>query len=144
MVIYKFNLYCQPESLSLLFKAFGSCEQEFMANSDGQISTQLLANADVAGQDGEWICARDVVGLRKSCPQPPPNDLTELLSTWFAKPKPAHAVAPPPSGKPNLRVVHLSDFHIDPRYTIGTEANCSAFLCCRPGVTKFVIIFSRF
>ena len=24
-----------------------------MANSDGQISTQLLANADVAGQDGE-------------------------------------------------------------------------------------------
>lgn len=24
-----------------------------MANSDGQISTQLLANADVAAQDGE-------------------------------------------------------------------------------------------
>ena len=47
------NLYCLEESLNLVFKAFGSCEQEFMANSDGQISTQLLANADVAGQDGE-------------------------------------------------------------------------------------------
>ncbi|KAF8961980.1 Metallo-dependent phosphatase-like protein [Flammula alnicola] len=102
------------------FNAFGSCQDEFMANSDGQIATQLLANADVAGQDGQWICARDVI---------------EVLSTWFAKPKPANAVAPPPSGKPNMRVVHLSDFHIDPRYTIGAEANCSSFLCCRPGLT---------
>lgn len=54
MVIYNFrNLYYYQGPLNLLFKAFGSCEQEFMANSDGQISTQLLANADVAGQDGE-------------------------------------------------------------------------------------------
>ena len=53
MVIYKFRFLYYQESLNSLFKAFGSCEQEFMANSDGQISTQLLANADVAGQDGE-------------------------------------------------------------------------------------------
>ena len=45
-IIYKNRSTCY-------LKAFGSCEQEFMANSDGQISTQLLANADVAGQDGE-------------------------------------------------------------------------------------------
>ena len=38
---------------SIIIIAYGSCEQEFMANSDGQISTQLLANADVTGQDGQ-------------------------------------------------------------------------------------------
>ncbi|KAF8589774.1 hypothetical protein K439DRAFT_1612572 [Ramaria rubella] len=115
------------------FDAFGSCEGEFSANSDGQIATQLLANADVTGIDGQFICDRDVIGLRKSCPQPAPVDLTELLQTWFAKPKPANAVAPKPSGKKNLKVLHLSDFHIDPRYTIGAEANCTESLCCRPG-----------
>ncbi|KDR69557.1 hypothetical protein GALMADRAFT_104017 [Galerina marginata CBS 339.88] len=119
------------------FNALGGCEVKFMASSDGQIATQLLANADVTGQDGlQWICARNIIGLLKSCPQPPPNDLTNLLSTWFKKPKPHKAVAPPPSGKQNLRVVHLSDFHIDPRYTIGAEAKCENALCCRPGVSS--------
>jgi hypothetical protein len=33
--------------------AFGSCEEEFSANSDGQIATQVLANANVAGLDGQ-------------------------------------------------------------------------------------------
>ncbi|KIJ51843.1 hypothetical protein M422DRAFT_157627 [Sphaerobolus stellatus SS14] len=117
------------------FSAFGSCEAEFSANSDGQIATQLLANADVAGLDGQFMCARDVIPLRKSCPTPAPSDLTAILATWFKKPKPANAVAPKPSGKKPLRVVHISDFHIDPRYAIGTEANCSSFLCCRPGTT---------
>ena len=37
----------------LCFIAYGGCAAEFMANSDGQIATQLLANADVAGQDGQ-------------------------------------------------------------------------------------------
>jgi hypothetical protein len=35
------------------FIAYGGCAAEFMANSDGQMATQLLANADVAGQDGQ-------------------------------------------------------------------------------------------
>ena len=36
-----------------------------MANSDGQISTQLLANADVAGQDGEasFFCYKISIGF---------------------------------------------------------------------------------
>ncbi|KAF8521774.1 Metallo-dependent phosphatase [Hysterangium stoloniferum] len=118
------------------FSAFGSCEQEFSANSDGQIATQLLANADVSGLDGQWMCARNTIPLRKTCPQPAPSDISAVLATWFTKPKPANAKAPPPSGKAPLKVVHLSDFHIDPRYAIGTEANCSDFLCCRPGVSN--------
>ena len=54
-----------------------------MANSDGQISTQLLANADVAGQDGEAsnfkFCYKFFIGfervplvdLCKRCGRPP-------------------------------------------------------------------------
>ncbi|KAF8589284.1 hypothetical protein K439DRAFT_1525920 [Ramaria rubella] len=124
--------------------ALAGCEAEFSANSDGQIATQLLANADVTGPDGLWICARDVIGLRKSCQQPAPVDLTEILKTWFAKPKPDDAIAPKPSGKKNLKILHLSDFHIDPRYTIGAEANCTSELCCRPGVKNAVSLPSPF
>ena len=53
-----------------------------MANSDGQISTQLLANADVAGQDGEAsiffvtnsplaLNGVPLVDLCKRCSRPP-------------------------------------------------------------------------
>ncbi len=31
-----------------------------------------------------------------------------------------------------LNVLHLSDFHLDSRYDIGSEANCSQYMCCRP------------
>jgi hypothetical protein len=30
-----------------------------------------------------------------------------------------------------VKVVHLSDFHLDARYSVGSEANCSSSLCCR-------------
>ena len=30
----------------------------------------------------------------------------------------------------------MSDTHIDPRYAIGSEANCSQSLCCRPYSTN--------
>lgn len=30
----------------------------------------------------------------------------------------------------------MSDTHIDPRYAIGSEANCSQYLCCRPYSTN--------
>lgn len=36
--------------------AFGSCEAEFSASSDGQIATQVLAKADVTGLDGQVCC----------------------------------------------------------------------------------------
>jgi len=29
------------------------------------------------------------------------------------------------------KVLHISDFHLDPRYKVGSEGNCSRSLCCR-------------
>ena len=43
--------------------------------------------------------------------------------------------APEPSGQ-TINVLHLSDWHLDPRYDIGSEANCSQYLCCRPYSTN--------
>lgn len=89
------------------------------------MATQLIALADVNGVDGQYICSMALSGF---CPQPKalPLDLTG----WFAKPKPANAVAPPPSGK-TIQVLHISDFHLDPRFKTGSEANCTSGLCCQ-------------
>lgn len=38
-----------------------------------------------------------------------------------------------------FEVLHLSDWHLDPRYDIGSEGNCSQYLCCRPYSTNTVL-----
>ncbi|KAI7294293.1 sphingomyelin phosphodiesterase-like protein, partial [Hortaea werneckii] len=53
-------------------------------------------------------------------------DTTKL----FPQPKPANATKPKPSGE-RVKVLHMSDFHIDPRYKVGSEGNCTRGLCCR-------------
>ncbi|GJJ11789.1 hypothetical protein Clacol_006027 [Clathrus columnatus] len=113
--------------------AFGSCAAEFSANSDGDVTTQVIANADVTGVDGELMCARGIIPLRKSCPTPPPIDLTDILKTWFKKPKPANYDAPKPSGKTPLRVLHLSDLTLAaPGQTILPAPRYGAYECDTP------------
>uniref|UniRef100_A0A914DSH6 Sphingomyelin phosphodiesterase n=1 Tax=Acrobeloides nanus TaxID=290746 RepID=A0A914DSH6_9BILA len=45
--------------------------------------------------------------------------------------KPKHEEAPLPTGNKTLKVLHLSDLHIDMQYQIGSEANCTEPQCCR-------------
>ncbi|KAK5112363.1 hypothetical protein LTR62_004326 [Meristemomyces frigidus] len=65
------------------------------------------------------------------CKAPPVVAINE--NDWFP-PKPADkTVAPQPCGK-TVNVVHYSDWHIvtlDPRFDIGSEANCTTGLCYR-------------
>jgi hypothetical protein len=112
------------------FASNSSCKNTYEAGSYGAIWTQILALADIGGQDGRYICN----SLSSSfCSQPAtvPTNTTGL----FPKPKPANAKAPPPSGQ-RVKVLHLSDFHLDPRYYVSSEANCSASLCCRLNVAN--------
>lgn len=104
------------------------CQLTYMLNNLGGVVTQLLAFADVGGYDGQAICAN----FLGSCDMPL---TTPLNSTeWFAKPKPDPLPTPrQPTGE-RLKVLHISDAHIDPRYTTGAESNCSDYLCCRPNV----------
>ena len=99
-----------------------TCAQDFGAQTEGGVWTQVLANADVSGLDGRYICVS--FGL---CSAP---GVYPVTIARFPKPKPANAMAPKPSGN-RVRVLHLSDFHLDPRYAVGAEAACTGGLCCR-------------
>ncbi|PIL31549.1 hypothetical protein GSI_06251 [Ganoderma sinense ZZ0214-1] len=108
------------------FNFNSDCATQYGIFSLGSVVTQVIAAADVGGLDGQMICNHFLSGL---CPLPPTSPLD--LTNWFAKPKPNPLpAAKTPSGQ-RLKVLHLSDLHIDPRYTNGAEANCTSGLCCR-------------
>jgi hypothetical protein len=87
-----------------------ACEVGFGQFGLANVLTQVISNADVAGYDGQAICFAFGNG---ACPRPPTTPLN--LTGWFAKPKPDPLPARrTPSGE-RLKVLHLSDFHIDPR-----------------------------
>uniref|UniRef100_A0A0N4ZWZ1 Sphingomyelin phosphodiesterase n=1 Tax=Parastrongyloides trichosuri TaxID=131310 RepID=A0A0N4ZWZ1_PARTI len=62
--------------------------------------------------------------------------ILELGSNWtipIPGGKPSVQVPPiPDKSKPKLKVLHISDIHIDSQYTPGSEADCSEPQCCRP------------
>lgn len=107
------------------FASNSSCTSTYAAGSFGAIWTQVLALADVTGLDGQYICSTLSTTF---CPNP--TTLPLNTTDWFSKPKPENATAPKPSGE-RVKVLHLSDFHLDPRFQVGSEANCSSSLCCR-------------
>lgn len=73
-----------------------------------------------------WCISRFSVD---ECSYPTPITINE--DDWFSTPKPANATAPPPSGE-TFKAIHFSDWHYDPRYSVGSEANCtSGSPCCR-------------
>ncbi|KAF1981934.1 Ser/Thr protein phosphatase family protein [Aulographum hederae CBS 113979] len=110
---------------SLGLHSAATCEEDFTATTFGAIWTQVLYFADVAGLDGDFICNSLSSNF---CPRPETSPLD--TSSLFPKPKPANAKAPKASGK-RVKVLHMSDFHLDPRYAVGSEANCTTGLCCR-------------
>ncbi|EIW82649.1 Metallo-dependent phosphatase [Coniophora puteana RWD-64-598 SS2] len=102
------------------------CEEKYMRNSAGWVLAQTVYWADVGGYDGQLLCY-EFLGL---CPQPPTLPLN--MTSWFAKPKPDPLPAPKQATGERMKVLHISDFHIDPRYATGAETNCtSGGLCCR-------------
>jgi hypothetical protein len=102
-----------------------TCEEDFEASTFGSVWTQVLRFADVGGWDGRQICNSLSSNF---CPRP--VTLPTNTTGWFPKSKPANATAPKASGK-RVKVLHMSDFHLDPRYSVGSEANCTSGLCCR-------------
>ncbi|RMY17452.1 hypothetical protein D0867_06021 [Hortaea werneckii] len=105
-----------------------TCKEDFDARTFGSIWTQVLALADVGGRDGRAIC-NSLSSDFCDFPTLTPLDTTKL----FPKPKPANATKPNPSDE-RVKVLHMSDFHIGPRYKVGSEGNCTHGLCCRNNV----------
>jgi sphingomyelin phosphodiesterase len=104
-----------------------TCTLKYSSTVLGPYLTQIFARASITTQDMQYICAFQLGGF---CPTPKGVPIDE--SKWFTKPKPANAtVAPVDSGK-KIRVVHLSDTHLDTRYKVGSEGNCTDYsMCCR-------------
>ncbi|KAH0828939.1 sphingomyelin phosphodiesterase [Lanmaoa asiatica] len=152
LTIAKMLVLAAPEQGPLLAEAVcehfnysTTCYNEYSRIALGSVFSQVVALGDMGGYDGQLLCAKQL----KLCPMPLtlPLDLTG----WFAKPKP-NPLPPPkqPSGE-RLKVLHVSDIHIDPRafsyllphclyrlgrftslgYATGYEANCSQYMCCR-------------
>jgi hypothetical protein len=110
------------------FASNSSCQATYAAQALGSIWTQVLAYADVSGQDGQYICN----SLSSTfCPTPVVNTLN--TTGLFPKPKPANPKIPEASGK-RVKVLHISDLHLDPRYFASSEANCSSSFCCRTNI----------
>ena len=104
------------------FTGFGNCETALgPLSGQGEDITQVLTFADVGGLDGQMLC-ENFLGM---CPRAPttPLDLTAL--NWFAKPKPNPLPPPKPASGKRLKVLHLSDAHIDPR-----EYRIEILCCC--------------
>ncbi|KAJ5103979.1 hypothetical protein N7532_004508 [Penicillium argentinense] len=122
-----------PDAMVHLCKAFSfasnlTCEETYSWNAFGPIWTQVLAYADVEGLDGDYICNN----LKSSfCPQPHAQPLHNSQSL-FPKPKPENPTVPKASGK-RIKVLHMSDLHLDARFSVNSEANCLSYLCCRSG-----------
>ncbi|XP_037518477.2 sphingomyelin phosphodiesterase [Rhipicephalus sanguineus] len=61
----------------------------------------------------------------------PPSGVLNWTVPLPARPKPPVTPVPLPKvGSPTLRVLHISDTHVDPSYSEGSEANCNEPLCC--------------
>jgi Calcineurin-like phosphoesterase len=108
------------------FASNTTCRVNYEATTFGAVWTQILALGDMGGLDGQYACHS-----LSSAFCPAPYTLPSNTTGLFPKPKPEDAQAPAASGT-RVKVLHLSDFHLDPRYDVGQEANCSSGLCCRP------------
>ncbi|KAJ7070534.1 sphingomyelin phosphodiesterase [Mycena amicta] len=133
--VAKFLSLASPENGPVLavrlcefFNFSTTCGSSFSRLALGAVITQVVANANVGGYDGQMLCQNFINGL---CPLPPASPLN--LTSWFTKPKPSPLPSPKKPSGTLLKVLHISDFHLDPRYATGAEANCTTGLCCRHG-----------
>lgn len=111
-----------------------TCEQEYSGVGDlGPYLAQLLSKMSNSTGDFQALCYFQGYITYDGCDIPPTIEIDE--SEYFS-PKPESAsVVPEPCGEV-YNVLHLSDWHLDPRYDIGSEGNCSQYLCCRPYSTN--------
>lgn len=119
-----------------------ACERMYGPSTLGAQNTQILsyANLSSASQDGQAICAN----ILSYCPTPPATELSDsFLDDWFRSVGGRNPPAAPNeddnrvvksrinrSSRP-LKVLHLSDIHLDMRYLVNGEGKCTSGQCCR-------------
>ncbi|KAK9448239.1 Metallo-dependent phosphatase-like protein [Limtongia smithiae] len=110
------------------YSASSGCQVTYSAETQtettyGSYAADALKLIDPAGFDGQYIC---YWFFSEACPLPETPSYN--LTSWFGE-KPKNLTVPEPSGE-TINVVHLSDLHIQPSYSVGSESNCSQSMCC--------------
>ncbi|KAJ7067511.1 sphingomyelin phosphodiesterase [Mycena amicta] len=102
--------------------------------ADVDVCTGLLAReGPILATDLRQISSTGTAAMRLCdallgmCINPPVTPYTVPIP----KPPPTHPKTFTSHGRQTVRVVHLSDVHIDRFYTVGSEANCTKSICCR-------------
>lgn len=106
-----------------------SCKLTYGRNTVDNATTgtnfaNLLYLMEPDSYDGQLYCYYQA---SKSCPLPKTPEID--MSSYWPEKKPEHEVAPS-VGNETYNVLHISDFHIELDYKIGSEANCSQYMCC--------------
>ncbi|KAG0348717.1 hypothetical protein BG004_004431 [Podila humilis] len=124
----------RPAVLDIFKKLCPKFKKQPQDVCDGRVAVfgphflDTLQLANINGDDGKAMC----FGLFGKCPAPP------LPKGTLKFPKERPEGASPPAHSGNLvDVLHLSDWHVDPEYTPGSEAECDHPMCCRhyPGAS---------
>lgn len=97
-------------------------------STTGSNFADLLTLIDPLSIDAEYWCAYKAGGQCKA-PELPQN--LSIAHLWNnTKPDKAYNVLTP--GSDIMKILHISDFHIELDYTVGAEANCTTSMCCTP------------
>ena len=89
---------------------------------------EVLTVLDHLALSPEQVCG---VIVGDSCASPyNPFSMWNITLPHIPKP-PVVPPIPPQAGSPTIRVLHLTDVHIDLKYKEGSNVNCDEPLCCR-------------
>lgn len=123
------------------YKSASTCEKTYAPQVLGSVYAQILSYADFESAnstDAQYICNIVVGSSTSNCPLPKPRHLDDgFLNNWFKgdrTPPSQYDInvgEPTKNGKDHLRVLHMSDIHVDPRFFVGGEAACTNGRCCR-------------
>ncbi|KAI3403763.2 hypothetical protein KGF56_003398 [Candida oxycetoniae] len=102
----------------------------FFDNDFLQVIKRFNVSSDL---DLEYFCSlASSVGSCRLPKTPNVEEIFDMQSWWPAK-KPEYYQQPEyKNNSERFNVVHITDFHIQPRYTFGSESNCSSYPCCLP------------
>ena len=73
-----------------------------------------------------------IVGESCGTPYDPYASMWNITLPNVKKP-PVQPHVPPKAGSPKLRILHVTDIHLDSKYVVGANAVCGEPLCCRVG-----------
>ncbi|KAG0067493.1 hypothetical protein BGZ89_006009 [Linnemannia elongata] len=109
-------------SLCSSFKIMDQDVCKGLVYTQGPVLIESAMRAKLLSGDGKMICFQ-ILG---ACPAPA---ITSGTLT-FPKPKPTNITVKAASGN-RVDVLHISDWHVDDQYVVGSNAACNKPLCCR-------------